>query len=128
VIKLADAGLRFRRYLALVLMLAYGASAAEAVVGAVRDGSVHHESTVAAATHQADHHGEHGHEDPGAQPDHGSAHQHGTSGDHCTHTHGVSLPSACDFEVVTRIASAPEVSPLLRTGTTHISHFRPPKA
>lgn len=119
---------RLRRSIALALLLGYSASAAEATVGVVRDGAVHHESSAAAAVHQETRQGDHGHEDPGAGAEHGSDHQHGTAGDHCTHTHGMSIPSACDFEVVASVEAAVEVSPLMRTGTSQGSHFRPPKA
>lgn len=120
---------RLLRGVALLFLIAYGASAAEAVVGAVRDGRVHHESSAAAAVHQTTHHGEHGHEDPGAGAEHDADHQHGTSGDHCTHAHGVSLPTFCDFDVVASLLATPPITsapaPVDRPPT---SHFRPPRA
>lgn len=120
---------RLRPYIALALLVGYLASSAEAVLGVVRDGTVHHESAAAAAVHQGASHGEHGHEDPGAGAEHGSEHQHGTSGDHCTHAHGVSLPAICAFTVRAAIAAATEPSPpLLESGVYAVSHFRPPKA
>jgi hypothetical protein len=121
--------LRTRRLIALALLLGYGASAAEAAVGVVRDGAVHHESAAAAAVHQESHHGDHGHEDPGTDAEHGSEHQHGTSGDHCTHAHGTSLPAVCDLDVATQVeATARPTAPPLGSGTAATSHFRPPKA
>lgn len=117
------------RSIAILLLLAYAASSAETVVGAVRDGSVHHESSAAAAVHHETHHGEHGHEDPGAGAQHDQDHQHGTPSDHCTHAHGVSLPTYCDFHVVltsptSTVAPAASV-PADRPPT---AHFRPPRA
>jgi len=116
------------RSVALLFLITYAASAAEAVVGAVRDGQVHHESSGAAAVHQETHRGEHGHEDPGTGAEHDADHQHGTSGDHCTHTHGVSLPRFCDFDVLASVlataalleASAPADRPPAPT-------FHPPR-
>jgi len=120
---------RLLRAVALVFCTAYGASAAEAVTGAVRDGRVHHESSVAAAVHQAEHHGEHGHEDPDVGAEHDADHQHGTSGDHCTHAHGVSLPAACDFGIVVSPVAMSQVHVAPDRGDRRLaSHFHPPRA
>ncbi|MGD2045400.1 MAG: hypothetical protein PVH96_04195 [Gemmatimonadota bacterium] len=88
-----------RRGLAFSILLAYAVSAAEAVVGVVRDGDVHHESALAAAVHRAEHLPDHAFEQ-GGHDAHGSDHGHGSSSDHCTHIHGVSLPALCQFELV----------------------------
>jgi len=118
-----------RRILALALLIGYGASSAEAVVGVVRDGTVHHESTASAAVHQEGHRGEHGHEDPGAGAEHGADHEHGTSSDHCTHAHGMSLPATCAFLVPAALTATPEPAPPLLASRVYASvHFRPPKA
>ncbi len=79
-----------RRLLALTLLILTSAASMEEVVGVVRDGEVHHESTVAAATHAQASAGDHGHEDTAHSGEHrhGEGHDHGTTGDHCTHTHG----------------------------------------
>jgi hypothetical protein len=119
-----------RRFLALALLIAYGASSAEAVVGVVRDGSVHHESAAAAAMHhEGQHDGEHGHEDGGQAAEHGSEHQHGTPGDHCTHTHGTSIPTTPGFELVPNVDVATDPPPPLpASDVAAASHFRPPRA
>jgi len=121
--------LSIRRAFALAILLGYSASTAEAVVGVLRDGVVHHESEVAAVSHQETHLGDHGHEDPGAGAEHGPDHRHGTSSDHCTHVHGLGLPSGCDLvEAVTRDEAIVESVPLTPAGTSLRSQFRPPKA
>ncbi|MEQ1854947.1 MAG: hypothetical protein ABL963_00665 [Longimicrobiales bacterium] len=123
------AALPIRRSIALALLLGYSASAAEAAVGVLRDGAVHHESAAAAVIHQETHQGDHGHEDPGAGAEHGSDHRHGTSSDHCTHVHGVGLPSGCDLvEIAVRDETTVESVPLTPAGTSLRSQFRPPKA
>jgi hypothetical protein len=82
----------FRRLIALVLLLAVSGSAAESLVGQLRDGEVHHETSVAAASHASHARGDHGHEDAGAPShEHGGEHQHGTNADHCTHQHGTAV-------------------------------------
>lgn len=121
--------LRLGRHIALLLLIAYATATAETVVGAVRDGAVHHESTIAALVHQETHHGDHGPEDSGLGAKHGPNHRHGTGADHCTHAHGVSLPTACAFEVpagaVTETFEVPEPRPAGRAPDTDL---RPPRA
>ena len=97
-------------------------------MGLLRDGSVHHESSAAAAVHHETSRGDHGHEDSGTGAKHGSGHQHGTSSDHCTHAHGVGLPAACDFDILggVRVVELPTV--WQATGLVAHFHFRPPKA
>ncbi|MEQ9398918.1 MAG: hypothetical protein RJQ04_07075 [Longimicrobiales bacterium] len=94
-----------RRLIALSLLLFSGAASLEAVTAPVRDGEVHHETTVEADGHRAPSSGEHGHEhDPSADEDgrgapdadHGPDHRHGTSADHCTHVHSPALAGAHD--------------------------------
>lgn len=78
-----------RRLLALTLLILTTASSVEAVVGVMRDGQVHHENPVVAAAHAQQYAGDHGHEDGAAGENrHGERHDHGTAGDHCTHSHG----------------------------------------
>lgn len=120
-----------RRSIALLILFGTFGSNAESVVGVLRDGEVHHESPVAAAQHAANGVGEHGHEDaaPSGSHQHGKEHEHGTSGDHCTHTHSVPL-----LLVFTRAFPVKESAvgyvepPALHLG--RISHplFHPPKA
>ena len=117
-----------RRGLALAILLAYMASAAEAVVGVVRDGAVHHESTLAAAVHRAEHLEDHGyqHVEHEAQ---GSDHGHGTSADHCTHVHGVSLPTLCGFELLAPTRAGREaVVPVPPSDVVPSIRLRPPIA
>jgi hypothetical protein len=90
--------------LVAVALLAFGSNI-EPLYGALRDGSIHHESPAAAVAHSAAAPGEHGHEDGSGQTSHhqhGSQHQHGTTADHCTHVHGLALPAgeAVGFAVV----------------------------
>lgn len=117
-----------RRLLAFVVLFGYGATVAEAAFGAARDGRVHHESTAAAAIHEVSTHGEHGHEDPGAGAEHGPRHQHGTSGDHCTHVHGAAVPALCDFVLISGNEVAIEETPPTLVGARSSTHFHPPKA
>lgn len=75
-----------RRLIALVVLLASTAAAAEAVVGVMRDRAVHHEHTTvaqAASSQTA----------PAPSPDRQreDRHDHDTGSDHCTHVHGVAL-------------------------------------
>jgi hypothetical protein len=78
--------------------------------------------------HQEGHRGDHGHEDPGAGAEHGGDHQHGTSGDHCTHAHGMALPAVCDFGIAASVVFAQELARLAPSGSSESFHFRPPKA
>lgn len=98
---------------------------AEAVVGEQRDGTVHHESAAEAMEHTESAQGEHGHEDSG---EHGPEHQHGTSVDHCTHTHSVSLPTQHEFGFATLLSFDAQISEMLRGDTAARSLFHPPKA
>jgi len=113
-----------------VTTLTFGSNL-EPLVGAARDGSVHHESAAAAAAHRSAAPGEHGHEHGPNQPrhhQHGPEHQHGTAGDHCTHAHGPALaavaPLALGGAVVTLEFSPPVGHP---TGHRRL-HHPPPKA
>lgn len=121
--------MRFRTIIATLLLFGYAATSVEVVVGQLRDGEVHHESVVAAADHQAKAlGGEHGHEEPVSDAEHGPDHQHGTSGDHCTHTHSVSLPaeSAPLLLVHTLRTEPPQAAPV-RGGVYTVRPFHPPK-
>lgn len=117
-----------RRLLACLLLLCYGGSFMEAAFGAARDGRIHHESAAAAAVHGAAGFGEHGHEDPGAGAKHGSRHQHGTSGDHCTHPHGIGIPAVCHFALIAKDVPPVTETPVTLFGVRPSTHFRPPKA
>lgn len=113
-----------RRLVAMLMLLAVTFSSMETVIGELRDGLIHHESALQAATHAQG--GEHGHEDGAV---HGPEHQHGTSSDHCTHQHGEAFDSTGQL-VMTDLAdtgfSFPESSLVIdRLGD---SFFRPPRA
>lgn len=104
----------------------------EPIVGALRDGTVHHESLVAAGTHRAGTAAaEHGHEDgalAGGRHGHGAGHQHGTAVDHCTHAHGIGAPSFVRVEFLgTVVAIAPDASPL-RSTRSILTLSPPPRA
>lgn len=121
--------MRFRAIIATLLLVGYGATSVEVVVGELRDGEVHHESVVAAAEHQANTDGEHGHEETADDAEHGPDHQHGTAGDHCTHTHSVSLPMGqADFHVVTDVRSTAAPAPRVQSGVFKAPLFHPPRA
>lgn len=121
--------MRFRAVIATLLLFGYVATSVEVVVGQLRDGEVHHESVVAAADHQAKAPGgEHGHEEPGSDDEHGPDHQHGTSGDHCTHTHSVSLPAgAAPLLLVHTLRTEPQHAPPACRGAFTATPFHPPK-
>ena len=119
----------FRRLLALILMFALPVSNSEAVFGELRDGEIHHETTLAAAVHAQQAGGDHGHEDAEAPTHrHGDNHQHGTGADHCTHQHGTPLPVRASFRLIssTTIQAVPE--PRVHTAWTPSLLFHPPKA
>ncbi len=95
-----------RRAIALTLTLALGMSATEAVAGPVRDGAVHHESSVEASSHQfavgiRHHHDGSPESMTGAPVDASHSdltpspaeaqHEHPGGDDHCAHVHGVAL-------------------------------------
>lgn len=121
--------MRFRTFVAMLLLVGHGTTSVEVVVGELRDGEVHHESVVAAAEHHANADGEHGHEEPGDDAEHGPDHQHGTAGDHCTHTHSVSLPTGtAAFFVVTDVRSIPAPALPTQSGVFKAPLFHPPKA
>ena len=87
----SDAEIVFYRLMALVMLLTLAFSNVETVLGVLRDGEVHHESSASAAAHALQAQGEHGHEDgrtQGTEHEHGPQHEHGTTADHCTHQHG----------------------------------------
>jgi ABC-type nickel/cobalt efflux system permease component RcnA len=121
--------MRWRPLIAFALLLGYGATSVEAVLGEVRDGDVHHESSAEALDHTQSSQGEHGHEDAGENPEHGSDHRHGTSGDHCTHTHSASLVAASHgFVVVAFLESVYAPAAPMRSDTFVGPLFHPPKA
>lgn len=104
----------------------------EPIVGALRDGVVHHESLVAAGAHQATTPGgEHGHEDgllAGGRPSHGPGHQHGTAVDHCTHAHGVGAPSSVSVEFAGAVVTVAPEPPAPVTSRLILTLSPPPKA
>jgi hypothetical protein len=108
----------------MLLMVAF--SQAETVLGELRDGTVHHESSTSAAVHALSGQGEHGHEDSAR---HGPEHQHGTSADHCTHQHGAQVNGrAVDLPIHELTYSLDILAPLLLLGRTPAPFFRPPRA
>ena len=121
--------MRWRSLVAFALLLGYGVTSLEVAVGEVRDGEIHHESNLQAIDHTQSSQGEHGHEDGGRTPEHGPDHQHGTSGDHCTHTHSVSLVSASySFLIIAFLGSATEPANGLPSEPVVDTLFQPPKA
>ena len=98
-----------RRALVLLVLVTLIGSRAEAVVGELRDGEVHHESTAEAFSHQQDPHGAHAHDavnsgdeglpDSAESTEAGQDHEHGTSSDHCTHVHGAAAISSAESAV-----------------------------
>lgn len=123
--------MRWRSLVALVLLAGYGISSAEVVLGELRDGEVHHESTATALDHTqgASAQGEHGHEDDGQEAEHGPEHEHGTSADHCTHSHSASLPGDQPaFSVIACTRTLPVPPATTRSDDTPDSLYRPPRA
>lgn len=119
-----------RRVLALVLLFAVSATQAETVFGAMRDGEVHHESGLTAASHSSSgSQGDHGHEDGPLSHQHGGQHQHGTAVDHCTHQHSTGAPSAMLALVFPPVQNvAPYSDPPASAGGTLAAPFHPPRA
>jgi hypothetical protein len=97
--------LRLKSLVALVLLVSFAAASLEAVAGVVRDGAVHHESTARAAAHADLAAGEHGHEDAASphRPSDSEGHEHGTSSDHCTHTHRVAALASAPRPTATSV-------------------------
>lgn len=117
-----------QRLTSLLLLLAVFAYSAEAVLGVLRDGEVHHESAVAAAGHGEQRGGDHGHEDGPLSHPHGPGHQHGTSLDHCTHQHTATVAHAIAFDFPPATAAElPHDSPHLLDRTLS-APFHPPQA
>lgn len=115
-----------RRLIASLALLAVAFSSAEAVVGELRDGEVHHEALAEAVLHDHGPDGEHGHEHDAP---HGSDHRHGTSSDHCTHQHGQQL-SGEPFLLAVHASAAPEsfLEPSSLSGRFIEPVLRPPRA
>lgn len=91
-----------RRLLALILVVAAAGSPVEAAVGVLRDGRVHHEDALSAAVHHQRFALEHDHEDgtPSGEHRQGPGHEHGTTSDHCTHSHNATVPVGFSFSTV----------------------------
>lgn len=124
-----------RRLIAFVMLFALTFSATESVLGELRDGEVHHESSATAAAHGLHASGEHGHEDgpsPGHPADsghrHGPGHHHGTGADHCTHQHGIPLPASFAFVLVLRTIPQPSFDTQVHTDRVSTTLFHPPRA
>lgn len=117
-----------QRLTSLLLLLAVFAYSAEAVLGVLRDGEVHHETFAAAVSHGGQHGGDHGHEDGPMSHPHGPGHQHGTSLDHCTHHHTATVADAfaLSFPPATAAELAHEAPHLL--DRTLSAPFHPPQA
>lgn len=75
----------------------------EPVVGTVRDGDVHHETALEAASHFSLAAADHSHEQSElpAPADSDGGHEHGSNSDHCTHAHGMAHPTMLSFELFT---------------------------
>lgn len=110
-------------------MLTLGSSA-ESVVGMLRDGEVHHETSAVALQHAAGSAGEHGHEDvaPSDDEHQNGRHAHGTAGDHCTHTHSEALFPASALALPAQESTVDFIEPSVRLARTFSSPFHPPKA
>ena len=119
-----------RRLVAFLMLLAVFGSSVESLLGALRDGQVHHETAATAAAHALKAQGDHGHEDAGSLPDHpdGGRHEHGTSADHCTHQHGTALPAVFAFSLPVGTLSDPLPEPPVHTGRLARALFHPPRA
>lgn len=108
------------------MLLTVTFSDAETVMGLLRDGSIHHESTASAATHASFSGGEHGHED--GLP-HGTEHQHGTPADHCTHQHGpLFTPRPLGLAILSYTLPESFLEPSLWLDRFSEPSFRPPQA
>jgi len=120
-----------RRALALLMLVLTFGSGVESVVGLLRDGEVHHESGASAVAHAAQSSGgDHGHEDaaPSGAHRHGRGHEHGTTNDHCTHTHSVALAPVFAFSLPAREFVLTYAEPVVHTGTGPRPLFHPPRA
>ena len=107
-----------------MLLVATPISAAESVVGLLRDGAVHHESPAAAAEHAALGTGE-GHRHDDRVP----THQHGSPADHCTHVHGVAVTTAplqVAFEAPVSVSN--QVQCPIRQDWSPLEELPPPRA
>jgi hypothetical protein len=135
-----------QRLIALVLTLALGVSAVDAVAGPTRDGAVHDESNVEAESHRtALRHGHHhdggtfvtvtsaGHfnapQSAGAQRPETDL-DHLAGGDHCAHLHGFALAQMVAMTFSAAAVDAPTVVLVPRPydDPSPISDRRPPKA
>jgi hypothetical protein len=123
-----------RRFVALILLLVVSAFQAEAGIGAMRDGDVHHESLMAAMSHQSSG-GFHGHEDapvpghaPGSPQAPGGQHHHGTTGDHCTHQHLVAPVSSLALTFSSALSSQAVWSDTGHFDRVPRTLFHPPRA
>ena len=98
---------RFRRgpvrRISFVILAAITVFTLEPVMGVVRDGAVHHETSARAAAHSflagAGH--AHGTIESDRADDSGQRHEHGSSADHCSHAHGLALVGTFVFEIGT---------------------------
>jgi hypothetical protein len=78
--------------------------------------------------HRAEHLPDHGYEHVDHDA-HGSDHGHGSSKDHCTHVHGVSLPTLCSFAFVAPTPSVQAATaPSLPSDVVPSIRLRPPIA
>ena len=112
----------FQRTAGLLLALALPLTAGESLVGPLRDGVVHHETSAQANSHLLFGGSGHGHED--SSP----SHQHGKAADHCTHQH--SVPLALTRVQVAPLSSAMQLHPgemLQPFDQTPSDVFHPPR-
>lgn len=121
-----------RRLIAIGLVFSLTGSAAESVLGELRDGTVHHESVAKAAIHHAESvRAEHGHEDGRLAPGghHSSRHEHGTATDHCTHLHALGMVTTYQLAFHAHSPSEQVTSqPVVLTSQSQNPDFLPPKA
>lgn len=119
-----------RVFAGIVLLFATLGSFVEPLLGELRDGETHHETSVAAADHASRARGDHGHEDAGAPShEHGGEHRHGTQADHCTHQHGTAVATpAFAFRPFAPTRADPPLEPQLHVGRSLSVLFHPPRA
>jgi hypothetical protein len=116
--------------LTAVAVLTFGSNV-EPLLGVLRDGSIHHESSAAAVAHESSAPREHGHEDGSAQTphqDHGPQHQHGTAADHCTHAHGLALAAEEAVGFTAILVTVESNDPTGHPTRSQQTHTPPPRA
>lgn len=110
-----------RRVIATILLTLAPAAAAESLLGALSDGTVHQ----VGGTQVPDRGTQGRHGDDSVPP----THQQGTPADHCTHMHGAAIVAASSqvsFDVPVSVGS--QMEPLISIGWFPDGDFPPPRA